>query len=272
MQRLCSAGRTVQAMQVAAALNLAVPISIDLEKRQWLQSISNRRMVIVRSHKIAIVVLVVIAVGVVLQVKATRSPVDEEQNVAWTESDGVGLVEPQTPAEPQPPADDQEPEPPGEQDADTVQPTTRPEPAKVSKPEPKPKPESKPQPTEKAQQSGEAGSAGANTENPAAPAPSASESTAPAALPRMVDVGASRCIQCKMMAPILDELQREYAGKVSVEFVNLERDPSGGHPYGVRIIPTQIFFDSGGQEMYRHVGFYSKKKIVAKFQELGFIE
>jgi len=255
----------------------------------------------VRSRKIAIVVLVVIAVVVVLQVKATRSPVDEEQNVAWPESAGVGLAEPQIPAEPQPPADDQEPQPPGEQDADsvqptarpepaklskpepepeppgerdsdTVQPTTRPEPAKVSKPEPKPKPESKPQPTEKAQQSGEAGSADAEKEKPAAPAPSASESKAPAALPRMVDVGAGHCIPCKMMAPILDELRREYAGKVSVEFVDLEQDPSGGHPYGVQIIPTQIFFDSGGQEMYRHVGFYSKEKIVAKFHELGFIK
>ena len=233
-----------------------------------------------RPHKIAIVVLVVIAVVVVLQVKATRSPGDEEHNVAWTESDGVGLVEPQTAAEPQPPSEqdpdsvqpatrpepakmskpEPEPEPPGERDSDTVQPTTRPEPARVSKPEPKPEPESKPQPTEKAQQSGGAGSPDAEKEKPAAPA-----------LPRMVDVGASHCIPCKMMEPILDELQREYAGKVSVEFVNLEQSPKATDHYGVQIIPTQIFFDSGGQEVYRHVGFYSKEKIVAKFQELGLI-
>jgi len=253
----------------------------------------------VRSRKIAIVVLVVIAVVVVLQVKATRSPVDEEQNVAWTESTGVGLVEPQTPLEAQAPADDQEPEPPGERDAanlqpttrpepakvskpepepqppgerdaDSVQPATRPEPAKVSKPEPDPKPESTLQPTEKARQSGEADSADAEQDKPAAPAPSASESKAPAALPRMVDVGAGHCIPCKMMEPILDELQREYAGKVSVEFVDLEQDPKGGERYGVRVIPTQIFFDSDGQEVFRHVGFYSKKDILAKFKELGF--
>jgi len=226
----------------------------------------------VKPHKIAIVVLVVIGVVVVLQVKATRSPLDEEQNVAWTESDGVGLVEPQTPAEPQPPADDQKPQPPSEQDSDSVQPATRPEPAKVSKPEPNPKPESKPQPTEKAQQSGEADSADAEQDKPAAPAPSASESKAPAALPRMVDVGAGHCIPCKMMAPILDELQREYAGKVSVEFVNLEQDPQSADRYGVQVIPTQIFFDSDGQEMYRHVGFYSKKDILAKFRDFRFIK
>lgn len=251
-----------------------------------------------KPHKIAIVAFVVIAVVVVLQVKATRSLVDEEQNVAWAESDGVGLVEePQIPAddpEPQPPGEqdsasvqpatppqpaevskpEPEPEPPSERDSASVQPATRPEPAKVSKPAPKPnpksKPESKPQPTEKAQQSGEAGSADAEQDKPAAPAPSASEPKPPAALPRMVDVGSEHCIPCKMMAPILDELQREYAGKVSVEFVNLAQDPKGGSRYGVRIIPTQIFIDSSGQEVFRHVGFYSKEDILAKFKELGF--
>ena len=254
-----------------------------------------------KPHKIAIVAFVVIAVIVVLQVKATRSPVDEEQSVAWTESDGVGPVEPQLPAddqEPQLPGEQDaasvepvtppepaevskpepepkpKPEPPRQQDAASVQPATKPEPAKVSKPapkpNPKPKPESKPQPTEKAQQSGEAGSADAEQDKPAAPAPSASEPKPPAALPRMVDVGSEHCIPCKMMAPILDELQREYAGKVSVEFVNLAQDPKGGRRYGVRIIPTQIFIDSSGQEVFRHVGFYSKEDILAKFKELGF--
>ena len=254
-----------------------------------------------RPHKIAILAVVVIAVVVILQVKAARSPADEEQNVVWTESDGVGPVEPQTPAELQLPADDQEPEPPSEQDSASVQPAIPPEPAEVSKPEPEPEPEpagerdsatvqpttrpepaktstpapklqpgSKPQPTEKARQSGEADSADAEQDKPAASAPSASESKPPATLPRMVDVGSEHCIPCKMMAPILDELQREYAGKVSVEFVNLAQDGKGGERYGVRIIPTQIFIDSSGQEVFRHVGFYSKEDILAKFKELGF--
>ncbi len=224
-----------------------------------------------RAHKAAVVVLLIIAVVVVLQVKAARSPADLEQDAAWIESDSVELVEPQTPPEPPAPAAGQQPEASGEHDSNTAQPPARPESATASKPEPKPRPESKPQLAEKAPQSPQPGAAETGQEKPAPPAPAASESKAPAALPRMVDVGAGHCIPCKMMEPILDELRREYTGKVSVRLVNLEQDPQGGERYGVQVIPTQIFFDSDGQEVYRHVGYYSKEEILAKFRELGFI-
>lgn len=107
-----------------------------------------------------------------------------------------------------------------------------------------------------------------------APRPStdaASEATTAVtgALPRMVDVGADKCIPCKQMAPILVELKTEYAGRATIEFIDVWKNPAAGEPYGVRIIPTQIFYDRDGKEVWRHEGFLSKAEIVAKLKELG---
>ena len=88
-------------------------------------------------------------------------------------------------------------------------------------------------------------------------------------LPRLVDLGADKCIPCKMMAPILDELKKEYAGRMDVEVIDVWKHPGAGKQHGVRMIPTQIFFDASGKELYRHQGFYSKEDILAKWKELG---
>lgn len=93
--------------------------------------------------------------------------------------------------------------------------------------------------------------------------------TQPAGLPRMVDLGADKCIPCKEMAPILVELKKEYAGKATIDFIDVWKNPQAGEPYGVRIIPTQIFFDRDGKEVWRHEGFLPKADIVAKLKELG---
>jgi thioredoxin 1 len=88
-------------------------------------------------------------------------------------------------------------------------------------------------------------------------------------LPRLVDLGASKCIPCKMMKPILDKLTKEYAGRMDVVFIDVwENREEGGH-YGIRVIPTQIFYDATGTERARHEGFMSEKDILAKWKELG---
>jgi thioredoxin 1 len=90
------------------------------------------------------------------------------------------------------------------------------------------------------------------------------------ALPRLVDLGAGKCIPCKMMAPILEELKSEYAGKFEVVFVDVWENPDEGKKYGIKIIPTQIFYDTTGKERFRHEGFFSKEDILGKWKELGF--
>ena len=95
------------------------------------------------------------------------------------------------------------------------------------------------------------------------------ESQREAKLPRLVDLGASACIPCKMMAPILDQLKKEYAGRMEVEFIDVWKNPAAKDRYGVRMIPTQIFYDASGRELFRHEGFYSRGNILGKWKELG---
>lgn len=89
------------------------------------------------------------------------------------------------------------------------------------------------------------------------------------ALPRLVDLGADKCIPCKMMAPILKELKTEFEGQLEVEFIDVWKKPDAGKSYKINLIPTQIFYDFSGKELFRHEGFFSKEDILAKWKELG---
>ena len=89
------------------------------------------------------------------------------------------------------------------------------------------------------------------------------------ALPRLVDLGAGKCIPCKQMKPILDDLTRNYADQFTVVFIDVWENRAEGAKYGIRMIPTQIFFSADGKELARHEGFMAKKDILAKWKELG---
>ncbi len=91
----------------------------------------------------------------------------------------------------------------------------------------------------------------------------------PGKLPRLMDLGADKCIPCKAMAPILKELKMEYAGRLDVEFVDVWKNPDAGRAHKLTLIPTQIFFDAFGRERFRHEGFYGKEDILVKWKELG---
>jgi len=85
----------------------------------------------------------------------------------------------------------------------------------------------------------------------------------------MVDIGAKKCIPCKMMAPILESLEKEYKGKAAIVFIDVWENRQQGQRFGIHSIPTQIFYDKAGKEVYRHEGFLSKDSIVAQLEELG---
>lgn len=92
----------------------------------------------------------------------------------------------------------------------------------------------------------------------------------PKRLPRLVDLGADRCIPCKMMKPVLEELNAEYKDKLRVEFYDVWKYPAVGQRYGIRVIPTQIFLDPNNKELFRHEGYFSKEDILTKWEKLGF--
>jgi len=87
--------------------------------------------------------------------------------------------------------------------------------------------------------------------------------------PRLVDVGAGKCIPCKAMAPILAQLRTDFAGRMEVEFVDVWVSPEAGEPYGIRMIPTQIFYSADGVELSRHEGFMSREEILARWKSHG---
>ena len=107
--------------------------------------------------------------------------------------------------------------------------------------------------------------------NAAAPQPSTTSAgdTAQKALPKLVDLGAGKCIPCKKMAPILEELKKEYAGSLDVVFIDVWKTPEQGEKYKINLIPTQIFFDASGKELSRHEGFFGKEDILAEWKRLG---
>jgi len=103
----------------------------------------------------------------------------------------------------------------------------------------------------------------------ATPADSSASAVTTAKLPKLLDLGADKCIPCKMMAPILKELKKEYAGRMNVEFIDVWKNKDAGKSYNIEVIPTQIFFDADGKELFRHVGFFGKEDILGKWKELG---
>jgi thioredoxin 1 len=87
--------------------------------------------------------------------------------------------------------------------------------------------------------------------------------------PVLLELGSRQCVPCKMMMPILGQLAKDYPEQFTVAFSDVWQDPSAGEKYGVSTIPTQIFFDKDGKELFRHEGFFPKDDILAKWKELG---
>jgi len=85
----------------------------------------------------------------------------------------------------------------------------------------------------------------------------------------LVDLGAKACLPCKMMAPIITKLEKDYQGKAAVIFIDVWKYPDQVKRFGIQAIPTQIFFDKKGKEVSRHEGFMSEKDIVAQFRKMG---
>ncbi len=87
--------------------------------------------------------------------------------------------------------------------------------------------------------------------------------------PVLLELGSDQCVPCKMMTPVLKELSEQYPQQFTVAFHDVWKDSSVGDKYGISVIPTQIFFDKDGKELFRHEGFFAKDLILAKWKELG---
>lgn len=84
-----------------------------------------------------------------------------------------------------------------------------------------------------------------------------------------IELGADRCIPCKAMQPIMKEIAEEYADRVQVIFYDVWKDPTPARKYGIQLIPTQVFVDQKGNEVFRHVGFFAKDGILELLKKHG---
>ena len=89
-------------------------------------------------------------------------------------------------------------------------------------------------------------------------------------LPRMVDLGSDKCVQCKTMAPILEKLDSDLEGQCEIVFIDAWKTPQESKKYGIKVIPTQVFFGPDGEEFFRHEGFFSREDILNTFTQHGF--
>ena len=85
----------------------------------------------------------------------------------------------------------------------------------------------------------------------------------------MVDLGANECIPCKMMVPVMEKVEKKYHGKAAIIFIDVWKDKAPAKRFGIRAIPTQIFFDKEGKEVFRHEGFMGEAYIDRVFNKMG---
>ncbi len=88
-------------------------------------------------------------------------------------------------------------------------------------------------------------------------------------LVNLVDFWSDYCLPCKMMAPVLAKVEKNYQGKIALVNIDVEKFPDQVKRFSIRVIPTQVFFDQKGKEIFRHEGFLSEKEIVAQLNKMG---
>lgn len=96
-----------------------------------------------------------------------------------------------------------------------------------------------------------------------------SRSAAEKPRPKLMDFGDGQSADCKMMDVVLDELAQATDGKLMVQYIDSREQDGVTEQYRIQRVPAQIFFDSQGNEMFRHEGFMTKDDILKKWAELG---
>lgn len=90
--------------------------------------------------------------------------------------------------------------------------------------------------------------------------------------PLIVDFGMTRCQQCIEQSKTMEELQAEVGGRVLLKFVHVGKEEALAEEYKVLMIPTLVFFDARGKELFRNVGQMKKDAMLAKARDLGLLQ
>ena len=87
--------------------------------------------------------------------------------------------------------------------------------------------------------------------------------------PTMAEFGASGCVPCDMMQPILEKFKKKYPDQLNIVFVNVRENQMMAARFRIRAIPVQVFYDAKGKEVFRHQGFYGEKEVLKQIKKIG---
>jgi len=87
--------------------------------------------------------------------------------------------------------------------------------------------------------------------------------------PVLLEFSSYYCRPCREMMPILEQLDKEYPSVFTVALADIWQKEKLAEQYKISVVPTQVFFDGQGKELFRHKGFYPAEQILAKWKELG---
>lgn len=90
--------------------------------------------------------------------------------------------------------------------------------------------------------------------------------------PLIVDFGMTRCLQCIEQSKTMDEVKDIIGDRVLLKFVHVGKEEELAEAYKVLLIPTLVYFDAQGKEVFRNVGQMKKEPMLAKARQLGLIE
>jgi thioredoxin 1 len=93
----------------------------------------------------------------------------------------------------------------------------------------------------------------------------------PAPLITFVELGSVKCVPCRMMQPVMKNIETKYGSQVKVVFFDIWKDDQKKYAqdYDIRVIPTQVFLDKSGKEVFRHEGFFPESEIDALLAKHG---
>jgi len=200
--------------------------------------------------KILIVLLLVVVVAVVVANKGRETTPEPAQQA-------------QAPADVVPQVDVEEQEP--AEDAATAADTAEEETAEPAVKEPTPEVKKAPPAVKQTQKQPEP----PKEPDKKAERPKPAEPKVAKKLPKLLDFGADYCKPCRTMKPILEQIKKDYAGKLDLQIIDVTKNRGAGEKYGFQYIPTQIFYDTNGKEFYRNTGLISRHDILEKFKEHG---
>lgn len=89
--------------------------------------------------------------------------------------------------------------------------------------------------------------------------------------PVILEFARKFCPICKKMEQVLKEVQAQYTGQFEVRLVYMDEEEYLFRRYKISIVPTQVFLDAAGKEVFRHENLMSKEKLVQKLRQLKFI-